>query len=334
ADVKAQDEAGRTPLYNLGLPFRAVSTDDRAIAELLLAQGAEISPERTYYNEQLLLFAARQGLPDLVERLLATGTDPDACDLHVDDSTALLKAIVHGHEETVKVLLAGGADVDGKNGAGITPLLVAVCMDDRAVAELLVDAGANVSLEGSSDDDRRYYGSIGRGHSWAEYLLRGLGGQTPLHAAAHVGSEELTEFLLMQGAEVGSVDEDGDTPLHVATHAGHLDVARVLLDHGADVDSKNRSGITPLRGAVFGRNAELVTLLLHRGADINATDGDGDTVLHAAALRGYTEVVELLMAYGADASLRDIGGNMPLDEAVRRGQREVIELLRKRQSER
>ena len=57
---------------------------------------------------------------------------------------------------------------------------------------------------------------------------------TPLHVAAHHGSNRLVSYLLGHGAVWNSRDRAGRTPLQLAELAGHTNCAKLLLAHAAD----------------------------------------------------------------------------------------------------
>lgn len=58
--------------------------------------------------------------------------------------TPLLLAVAHGRTETVKVLIENGADIDGTNIHGATPLLFAVENNHHLILKLLLDLGPNI----------------------------------------------------------------------------------------------------------------------------------------------------------------------------------------------
>mmetsp|Transcript_7688 Transcript_7688/g.22803 ORF Transcript_7688/g.22803 Transcript_7688/m.22803 type:complete len:312 (+) Transcript_7688:172-1107(+) len=96
-----------------------------------------------------------------------------------------------GDEATVARLLDDGADVDGRDARGITPLGVAVGFNKLSVVKALLAGGADVALT-----DAR--------------------GNTPLHYAAGYGRKDAAEVLLEAGAEATATNSDGQTPAQVA----------------------------------------------------------------------------------------------------------------------
>lgn len=113
-----------------------------------------------------------------VKRFLSASS-PDLARAYSDDGWSLLH--LAPNEEVAEALLAHGADIHAKNrhkrfGPGNAPLHVAVYMQRYAVAQLLLDNGANVNATDNA-------------------------GWTPLHLAAYNGYTDLAQLLLSRGAD-------------------------------------------------------------------------------------------------------------------------------------
>lgn len=90
--------------------------------------------------------------------------------------TPLNLAVVYGHHETVKVLIAEGADINEQPvDGGWSPLHHAVRLSIKDVAKTLLAAGAKVNIK-----DKRE--------------------KTPLTIANNYGNAELAELLRQHGA--------------------------------------------------------------------------------------------------------------------------------------
>jgi len=161
-------------------------------------------------------------------------------------------------------------------------------------------------------------------------------GRTTLYWAALIGSKDIAEYLISEGAQIdkGASWKDNNTPLHVASEKGHTDVVALLLDKGANVNCVNRVRQTPLHLAAWRGNSKTVNYLLSYGADTNVKDKRGHTPLHVEDIdrragSDYTKRVELLIAAGADVNARaDVPeGYTPLMGACIIGSKEVVELL-------
>jgi hypothetical protein len=105
-------------------------------AAALSAGAGRLSPE-----ERALQAAAREGNLGRLQALLQTGVDLEARDSA--GFTALMVAVASGRSETAKVLLQAGADVNASSPRGWTALMQATSMGRADVGELLLDAGAD-----------------------------------------------------------------------------------------------------------------------------------------------------------------------------------------------
>ena len=106
---------------------------------------------------------------------------------------------------------------------GLTPLHIAAARNSLAVAEFLLQNGADINA-------KNYYNGL-----------------TPLHIATMRNVVEAAEFLLHNGADADAKNyHDELTPLHIATMRNVFRVAELLLEHGADVNAKTSDGWTPL----------------------------------------------------------------------------------------
>jgi ankyrin repeat protein len=138
----------------------------------------------------------------------------------------------HRHLETVKVLLAAGADIRSRRRWEGTPLHDAARFGFIHIADLMISCGADVNSKEDSE------------------------GRTPLHLAAANDRLRMVEYLLSKGANIDSVAHSdphppepsqcrlihrdvaamGMTPLQLAAREGHVTVVRRLLEAGASLN--------------------------------------------------------------------------------------------------
>jgi ankyrin repeat protein len=141
--------------------------------------------------------------------------------------------------------------------------------------------------------------------------------ETAVQAAAQVGSANVAQFLLKQGA-----------PLEICTAAmlGMRDeVERRLNDDPKNANATGAHGIPLLPHAVWSDNPRLVQLVFERGAKSGAT-----LALHNAITRGNYEMIDwLLEKAGPDIRAKNFEGKTPLEIATGRKNERVVELLRK-----
>jgi ankyrin repeat protein len=162
-------------------------------------------------------------------------------------------------------------------------------------------------------------------------ILANAGAQVTIFEAAALGRDDLVRDLLaINPALLHALAHDGWSLLHLAAFFGHADLARFLIAEGADLQSVSRNPManTPLHSAVAGRRPALARILLEAGADPDAL-AHGLTPLHLAAHAGHQPMAELLLAFGAQADLADPQGKTPADLAHDQGFPAMGDLIRK-----
>lgn len=133
---------------------------------------------------------------------------------------------------------------------GIRPLYRAAVLGRAAVAQILVDNGADLKA------------TTERG-SW------------PLHAAAQNGHLAVVEILLAARAPVNPINETGATPLHLACRYKRDKVMEELLRNGADPNIRDENGRTPLHFAAGLGRMEAAQKLVAAGAEKSPVDNLG-----------------------------------------------------------
>jgi ankyrin repeat protein len=298
----------------------AAHWDDTETVDLLIRAGANVNAANSYGVTPLSLACINQSAA-MVEKLLKAGADPNGAPTPV-----IMTAARTGNVETVKSLLAHGADVNAKEDPrGQTALMWAVAEKHPEVARMLIDHGADVHA-------------------------RSMGGFTPLLFAARQGDMESARMLLEAGANVNEAAPEEGSALVVAIHSGHEALALFLLEKGADPNAADAYGVTALHYAVLKGLArvsgvrpisgadyvyrpnmpELVKALLAHGANPNARVAKfppmpntrqfklidltpvGATPFLLAAASYDPVIMRLLVTAGADPSLTDQAKNTPL----------------------
>ena len=162
----------------------------------------------------------------------------------------------------------------------------------------------------------------------ADSNLPGYRGWLPLSSAAFGANIALVEVLLRAGADPHKAGENGNTALMDACKVGSIPVAQALLQAGADANATDHLGSTALTWAVVRTDEpRLVRLLLQAGANRESRDAYGRTPLAAACAIGHIQSVRALLQAGAAVNVADLSGNTPLIEAARQASTEIIHEL-------
>lgn len=124
----------------------AVNAGDVEQLRKQLAAGADCN-ERYAEGTTPLMLAAHAGRLDLVRSLIDAGADVNATDER--GWTALTKAVYNadldrGFADVVQTLIDAGANIEVQVGFGVRPLMLAAGYGETAVAEVLLNAGADV----------------------------------------------------------------------------------------------------------------------------------------------------------------------------------------------
>lgn len=98
---------------------------------------------------------------------------------------------------------------------------------------------------------------------------RTVRGRTPLASAAERNNVRAVRYLIQQGANINTQDEEGFSPLFLAVSWGSVAVAGVLLRFKPDYRHKTRVGDTVLHCAAMSPNMEMLKLLSFGLVDVD-----------------------------------------------------------------
>jgi ankyrin repeat protein len=238
---------------------------------------------------------ARTGALDTVKSLLARGADVNAKET-AEGQTALMWAAAEGHTDVVQALIERGADVHARSARGYTALLLTAREANVETTEALLAAGADVN-EAAKDGTTALVVATVRGHTqYATILLNhganpNLGpGFMPLHWAAGRWDSYLTDFSNGITNENTEWSAFGGLPKEEK-----LDFVKALLAHGADPNLQTKRN--PNYGmSVKGGNGNLV----------------GATPFLIAAQANDVAIMRELVAHGANPNLATNQGTTPL----------------------
>jgi ankyrin repeat protein len=235
-----------------------------------------------------------------------------------------------GQVTGVALLLDAGADVDGIDARGFSPLHWAVRERNQEVVELLLAKGEQIDGASSS-------------------AANGKRLPTPLFLASSAWDPGVALTLLERGANVDARDASGAASLHVAVRYGRYETVKALLAHGAAVDVCDHEGTTPLHLAARQGDVPAVDLLLSHGASVTALSNGAGTALHEVAshqwpppwykakygtaeLDNYVAIARTLLGHGADVRQRSRRGWLPIGLALANRATPIAELLTQRDS--
>jgi uncharacterized protein len=255
----------------------------------------------------------------------------------VGGMTALLFAARQNDLKSAAVLLAAGADVKQSAQDGTSPILVAILNGHYALANFLLEHGA----------DPNAVDGKGRAALYAAVDMRNLEWSTrPAPPERDSMTElDLIKALIAHGANLNArltkkiplrgqpsfdgrwANMIGATPLWRAAQSDDVTVMRLLKEKGADPNIATNDHTTVLMVAAGvgwsdGQShgspndaPEALQLCMEWGGDVNAANDVGYTALHGAAFRGANEVVKLLVEKGARMDVKNQEGRLPVNMA-------------------
>ena len=276
------------------------------IIRLLIEHGADPNGEGDYHELGVIGWATAwdyiQAKPEIVDYLVAHGAQHNIfsavamgavetirnlvaqspsdlerrMDLVSKRRHPLHLAVVKKQRESLITLLDLGAHMEAVDEAGFTPLDQAALREEIAIAQLLLDRGAQVrlpaviALQRTRDINRLLRddpGCLQPGNRWGNLIVR----------ASEQSSGAVVESLIRAGASVNVRDNpktavdctSGYTPLHAAAFRGNTSAVSVLLKHGASViarEEKYRG--TPAGWANYAGHTEARDLILQGPVDL------------------------------------------------------------------
>lgn len=283
--------------------FSALQTGDVKVVSALLREGADprVSDKR---GEPSLALAAGYGHVPIVKALLDAGVPVDEAGRFLGN-TALMAAAAQGRLEVVRLLVERQCTVDQQDMRQMTALNYAILGGHSQVARLLLAAGAQPDKVGLDGESCLLY--CADPDLMKELIARGADvnvrqprtGATLLMRAAESGSRDVVRSLLAAKADVKARSSDGCTALFLAAAGGFADVVDLLVKQGAELEAaEERRGMTPLMMAA--KNGDLMTVqsLVAAGARINAMDKYGTTAVLLAREKGHDLVFKFLLSKG------------------------------------
>lgn len=191
----------------------------------------------------------------------------------------LALAARYDYTDAVRVLLEHGAEVDGEDYLGNTPLIIAILWGRAEPAQVLIAAGADVNrVPYSPDDDAN----------------------TQLHKV--IKSERfdpghklpLIQRMIEAGAAVNRPNTVGDTPLLTVVRYG-TDHYYAIIGIGEGYNVVSEITRWPVQHKLLPADiAAIIRMLRAAGADVNARDRDGKLARELAAEAGLADLVALL----------------------------------------
>ncbi|CAF0735492.1 unnamed protein product [Didymodactylos carnosus] len=214
----------------------AIESGNLDIIQLLLKHHVNINDQ---HEPSYLTAACFYGYPNIVKNFIEFGLDINEFSQTVDGVifNPVYACCHSGSDECLELLLNANAKIDWKTSQGTT-CLHAACYSDKAsikLVQLLCDYLQSKSMP-------------------LDLNLSTVSGETPLLMAIERNDYELSEYLLIKGANPNISNRDGCYPLHLACYNVRPDIVLLLLSYDADIEYSNENYPHPLVITTYKRD--------------------------------------------------------------------------------
>jgi len=285
----------------------AAENGNGAIADLLIAAGANLDAVTRMGGYSALHLASRNGAADVVSALLAAGSDVMA-ETTTGAVTPLHFAAASGNVDVINRLVKAGAEVNAEESVwNQTPLMFAAASNRLNAVNALIDLGAELEATSKVIDlvARHAEDLVAKKHrdqvlnTFREESGSEAGTWVPDPSEVTAAIKAAREYIAQQEVEIEEIEEDeklsrplnytklvgtqgGLTPLLLATREGFTGVSIALLEAGADINTTGAGDKTsPILMAIINGHYDLALILLERGADPTLASAAGTTPLYA-----------------------------------------------------
>eukprot|EP00002_Diphylleia_rotans_P031614 TRINITY_DN656_c0_g1_i3.p1 TRINITY_DN656_c0_g1~~TRINITY_DN656_c0_g1_i3.p1 ORF type:complete len:938 (-),score=207.67 TRINITY_DN656_c0_g1_i3:479-3292(-) len=330
-DLRVVGPNGQKPIHI------SVQTNDVATLTYLLTLYTDVQAvEGNLYT--LLHRCAFYGSADCATLLVRSGVPVDVISPN-NGSTPLTRALINGHLNTAKTLIALGANVNLKDDGGRTPAIWMAGSNRLKEMQFLHDSGANLSISDDNGFSPLHYAAKEGHNDMVSLLLRlhanalalNLQKTMPIHWAIFRDSVPTVESLLSNQRDarlmIKARDSDGSTPFIWAAERGSISMMKLLMQHGAAIEESDAKGMTAFMLVCANGFPEACRFLIQSGTKIEAKDNEGWMAIHHAALNGHGDVIDTLLQSGLSSALTGKFGMTALHCAASKGKLACLELL-------
>ncbi|MGB4860665.1 MAG: ankyrin repeat domain-containing protein [Dokdonella sp.] len=326
ARIEATGSEGRTAL------IEACVAGHHRIVDALLAGGADADAVATDGSTPLMA-AAEAGAVDILHALIKRKADLDRIDGDGRTALALACASPDAHEDSVRALIAAGAEHAHADHAGLRPVDHAAAAGRWHVVALLDPAYAlpsnvSVTVDAMESSNAEHLADALRFEHWrvaAAYqgMIRDWSASARIELLRLMDTARQTaarDWLFNRGVDADATLSDGRSLAAqlIDQLPESLPLLRHILERGGAI---NGSGVVArlLAHAVsIEDNTDLLVFasqLIAQGADCHGRHA-GQHAIHLAIACDDPHLVEQLLTCGVDPNTRNSVGRTPLHEAV------------------
>jgi len=228
----------------------------------------------------------------------------------------LYEAIKENDLESVKKLVAQGADITYADFFGQNALHYAASSHSLEIFQWLLDQGSDIHATDKDDNNMLHllFNSSGVG-SYGINIDTGEFYCCPGPKSKPETTLKIIKYLTDRKVNLNAKNQHGMTPVRLAVCFGYLEIVKYLMEHGADIKG------TLHLAAKTGQYDMVKYLVEQYGEDVNQFDGEA--LMYASG----TDVVRYLVEHGAKINIQDEWGRTPLHWHAERKNLETIKYM-------
>ncbi len=326
ARIEAIDSNGRSALID------ACAAGHRRIAEALLDGGADADAAASDGSTPLMA-AAEAGAVDILHALIKRKVDVDRVDGNGRTALALACASPDAHEDSVRALIAAGAEHARTDHAGLRPVDHAAAAGRWHVVALLdpdyaLPSNVSVTVDAMESSNAEHLADALRFEHWrvaAAYqgMIRDWSPSARIELLRLMDTSRQVaarDWLFNRGVDANATLDDGHSLAAqlVDELPGSLPLLRHLLERGVAINGSGVIAQVLAHAVSTDDNADLLTFaaqLIAQGSDCHGRHA-GQHAIHLAVACGDARLVEQLLMRGVDPNTRNTVGRTPLHAAV------------------
>ena len=246
AKIDLQDNNGDPAInwsaYYGNVPFTKLMLDNGAKTKL-----------KSIHSDGVMQVALKEWKDNIVDLLLKKGITIYKVQ---NKSVQLINAVKNNNFALTKSLL-NKDNVDARDGAGNTLLMIAADKGYSEIVEFLVNNGADIDAMNPV-------------------------GQTALNKAIYFGKNSIAKYLIDNKADVNKTDTKFILPpLVAAIRSNNLEAGKILLAKGADVNvTDGTNNFSPIMWAALYQNKNFISILLKYKPDLSIVSKYKTTVFN------------------------------------------------------
>ncbi|MDG2122325.1 MAG: ankyrin repeat domain-containing protein, partial [Verrucomicrobiales bacterium] len=239
-----------------------------------------------------------------------------------DGLNALHYACSGGYADTIRFCLDANISPTARGAGGIEPIAFLGSDGTAAAFDLMIARGASMqkplgginlavaAAESENSPVVKKAVSAGFDPNWSN----GDDRVTPLLMAAYNGDTDLVKFLVANGADPATKDNNGENALYYAIRGtGSAETYKALIDSGVPTDIISFEHGTLAECISAYASPQLLALTLAASKEPPNTSPFGLAPVATASRRGHFELIKALVAAGFDPTREDTDGISPLE---------------------